>query len=152
MGQKGFTLIEMLLVVAIIGFLVAILLPAVGGYGSDAKMKAARADLRTLKSALEVYYISHGAYPPDAGTGAWGDSDCFMMTSTVSGYYRFVDQFPEDAYGTSPAVYLYDLSTNGSYYIVSSVKDSTAAPVANDGDSVTPNGASLYVTNARTTN
>ena len=82
---KGFTLIEMLLVVAIIGFLVAILLPSVGGVGEGAKVRAAKADLRTLKSGIEVYYIAFGVYPPVGGaTGGWGDSACYVISPVGS--------------------------------------------------------------------
>ena len=85
MGEKGFTLIEMLLVVAIIGFLVAILLPSVGGVGEGAKVRAVKADLRTLKSAIEVYYISFGLYPPEStDTGGWGDSACYVISPVGS--------------------------------------------------------------------
>ena len=148
MDEKGFTLIEMLLVVAIIGFLVAILLPSVGGFGANAKDKSVRADLRQLKSALEVYYISFAEYPD---MGKWGTPDSALLTADgTSGYDRIIDQFPEDPYenGTNGCNFCYDYVLNGDTYVIASDKDATAAPTA-AADQIDPNGATLLVTNAR---
>ena len=148
MGEKGFTLIEMLLVVAIIGFLVAILLPSVGTFGADAKEKAARADIRSLKSALEVYYISFSVYPD---MNAWGTKDNWLLRADgTAGYQRIIDQFPIDPYdtGVPPGSYQYDL--DGDTYVIASRKDATGAPQAVDADDKAElSGATIYATNAR---
>jgi len=149
MGEKGFTLIEMLLVVAIIGFLVAILIPSVGGFGASAKEKAAKADIRQLKSALEVYFISFSVYPPDGAT--WGTKDSALVKADgTAGYERIVDQFPIDTYDTaaSPGTYQYDV--DGNTYVITSRRDAAGAPTANDAlDKAELNGATIYATNAR---
>jgi prepilin-type N-terminal cleavage/methylation domain-containing protein len=154
MGKKGFTLIEMLLVVAIIGFLVAILLPSVGGVGADAKGKAVKADLRTLKSAVEAYYIAFGDYPPSAN---WGANNSFLLTADgTSGYSRLIDQFPVDQYedGVTGNLFTYTYvlgGLSGDTYIIASDKGATAAPTVNGAvdDEVDANSAEHYVTNAR---
>ena len=149
MKEKGFTLIEMLLVVAIIGFLVAILLPSVAGFGSDAKDKAVKADLRQLKTAVEVYYISFGAYPDDTG---WGTKDsCLLTADGTSGYNRVVDQFSADPYenGTNGNADTYAYVVSGNTYVITSDKGATAAPTVPAADQADLNGASLYATNAR---
>jgi general secretion pathway protein G len=155
MGEKGFTLIEMLLVVAIIGFLVAILLPSVGGFGATAKDNAVKADLRQLKSALEVYFISFAAYPPDDAT--WGTKDSPLLTADgTAGYERIIDQFPVDGYGetgvaNNDGTFNYDL--DGNTYIATSDKPNPGSPgncVATDAsDRGQTGGAALYVSNAR---
>lgn len=151
--DKGFTLIEMLLVVAIIGFLVAILLPSVGGVGADAKDKAVMADLRQLKSAVEVYFISFGVYPDAAGWGA--SSNDLIREDGNAGYARLIDQFPIDAYGTVCYGYTKVLGVTRQTYGIWSVKDPGgapfSAPVVAD-DAFTKNDAVLYVTNAKTIN
>lgn len=148
MRERGFTLIEVLLVVAILGFLVAILLPSVAGVGADSKDRAVRANLRQLKSALEVYGISFGSYPPVAN---WGTVDCELLTAQgQAGYKRLMDQFPEDLYETAGFgnADTYDYALNGNTYIITSDKSATAVPTAGSDSAVT-NSAELYVTNAR---
>ena len=145
--DKGFTLIEMLLVVAIVGFLVAILLPGVAGVSEGAKEKAVRADLRLLKSAVESYYISFGVYPD---TTNWGTKDNVLITADdgTNDYKRLIDQFSVDQYGTGGAVYQYDLDTGGrDTYVIYSVKGG-AAPTA--GDDLVENHTvdDIFVTNA----
>lgn len=63
MDKKGFTLIEMMIVVAIIAILVAIALPNMLGSRKAANEKAVLAELRTIGTALETYYIRENAYP-----------------------------------------------------------------------------------------
>ncbi len=68
-SKKGFTLIELLIVVAIIAILAAIAVPNFLEAQVRAKVSRAKADQRTLATALETYYVDHNAYPPN-GTPA----------------------------------------------------------------------------------
>lgn len=63
-SQTGFTLIEMLIVIVILGILAAIIIPQIGLSTSDAKLTALKANLSAMRSSLEVYNYQHnGTYP-----------------------------------------------------------------------------------------
>lgn len=66
---KAFTLIELLIVVAIIAVLAAIAVPNFLEAQARAKTSAVLSDMRAVKTALEAYQIDHGTYPPIAGDG-----------------------------------------------------------------------------------
>lgn len=65
----GFTLIELMLVVAIIGLLAAIAVPKFGNLVTKAKEASVRGKLGTLRSALSLYYADNEGYYGDGGTG-----------------------------------------------------------------------------------
>jgi len=62
-NQKGFTLVELMIVVAIIGILAAIAIPQFAKYRARAQNSAALADMRNLKTDLEGYYAEWQEYP-----------------------------------------------------------------------------------------
>ena len=61
--QRGFTLIEIMVVVVILGILAAIVAPNVIGRIDDANKTKARADIRGFESALRMYRVDNFAYP-----------------------------------------------------------------------------------------
>jgi general secretion pathway protein G len=62
-GEGGFTLVEILVVITIIGLIMALVAPRVLNYLSEAKIKAARIQIESLASTLDLYYLDTGRYP-----------------------------------------------------------------------------------------
>ena len=61
--QQGFTLIEIMVVVVILGILAALIAPNLIGRIDDARVTAARNDIRTIESALQLYRMDNFSYP-----------------------------------------------------------------------------------------
>ncbi|MGB7258141.1 MAG: type II secretion system major pseudopilin GspG, partial [Pseudolabrys sp.] len=62
-GSSGFTLIEMLVVLVIIGLIMGLVGPRVLNYLTEARVKAARLQIEALSSSLDLYYLDTGRYP-----------------------------------------------------------------------------------------
>lgn len=61
---RAFSLLEMMLVLAIIGVLLAVVGLSLGGYAERGKIRATEASLKTLKQALTTYQVEYNAFPP----------------------------------------------------------------------------------------
>jgi len=142
MTKKAFTLIELLMVIAVIGILVGILLPRFRGMQEEGNIAKAKGELRTLQSAVESYYIhNNNAYP---ATGA-----AALQTALASAVPSIIDFVPTDPFGTGD--YAYVLSGNGDYYLIYSVGagGNGSATISNAGVITETNGSScIYVSNA----
>src|SRR5215217_5598257 len=62
-AEAGFTLVEMLVVITIIGLIMALVGPRVLNYLGDSKVKAAKIQIESFSSALDLYYLDLGRYP-----------------------------------------------------------------------------------------
>jgi general secretion pathway protein G len=118
-GERGFTLVEMLVVITIIGLIMALVGPRVLNYLSESKAKTAKIQIQGLSSALDLFYLDAGRYPssaeglaalvqPPGGIGTW------------NGPYLKGGNLPADPWG-KPYVYrspgehgAYDISSLGS--------------------------------------
>jgi general secretion pathway protein G len=60
---RGFTLIEIMVVITILGILAALIVPRVVGRTDDARVAAAKQDIASLMQALKLYRLDNGAYP-----------------------------------------------------------------------------------------
>ncbi|HEZ4583225.1 TPA: pilin [Neisseria meningitidis] len=79
--QKGFTLIELMIVIAIVGILAAVALPAYQDYTARAQVSEAILLAEGQKSAVTEYYLNHGKWPG-------GNSDAGVASSsTIKGKY-----------------------------------------------------------------
>jgi general secretion pathway protein G len=115
-GDEGFTLVEILVVITIIGLIMGLVGPRVLNYLSESKAKAAAIQIQSLESALDLYYLDLGRYPTTAegltalvqrpgGTVGW------------NGPYLKNNSVPSDPWGR-PYKYR-SPSDHGAYEIVS---------------------------------
>ncbi|MDF1808737.1 MAG: type II secretion system protein [Phycisphaerales bacterium] len=68
--RSGFTLVEILIVVVILGILAAVVVPRFAGATEDARIGAFISSLKTYTDACEYYNAREGRYPVDGGSGA----------------------------------------------------------------------------------
>ena len=73
--EKGFTLVELLVVIVILGILAAVVVFAVGGSEEDANLKACIAERNTVEAAVEAYNAQVGNYPSSASQMITGTGD-----------------------------------------------------------------------------
>ncbi|HFA3812762.1 TPA: pilin, partial [Neisseria gonorrhoeae] len=79
--QKGFTLIELMIVIAIVGILAAVALPAYQDYTARAQVSEAILLAEGQKSAVTEYYLNHGKWPED------NDKAGVASSSSIKGKY-----------------------------------------------------------------
>lgn len=103
---KGFTLIEILVVVVILGILAALVVPRIMERPDEARVIAAKSDIRAIVSALKLYRLDNGVYPStDQGLVALvvrPDTGVIPRNWKQGGY---LDRVPKDPWG-APYQYL----------------------------------------------
>lgn len=101
-AQRGFTLMEIMVVIFIIGLLVAIVAPNVLGNQDQAMRQKARADIATLEQALDMYRLDNLRYPSsEQGLAALmtkPQTEPLPRQWRTDGYIR---RLPEDPWGNA---------------------------------------------------
>jgi general secretion pathway protein G len=97
-NQRGFTLIELMVVLAIIGVLAALVVPNVLNRADDARVTAAKTDVGNLMQALKLYRLDNQRYPaPEQGLQA-------LVVQPTTGpaplnWKPYIDKLPNDPWG-----------------------------------------------------
>ena len=102
--QKGFTLVEILIVVVILGILAAIVIPQFTDASSQANASRLETDLQTLRSQIELYKIQHNDNIPlvaDFAGGLTNKTDFNGTINTTSGAYGpYLQVIPTNPYNS----------------------------------------------------
>lgn len=108
---RGFTLIEILVVVVIIGILGAVIVPNLLGRPDQARITAAESDLRSLSNALDIYRLDNFQYPStDQGLEALVEKPSGFPEPKNYNPEGYIKSLPTDPWG-SP--YLYERTDAG---------------------------------------
>jgi general secretion pathway protein G len=107
--ENGFTLVEMLLVITIIGILAALVVPKMVGRSEQARQAAAHADISSIKTALDAFEVDNGYYPKSL-------QDLVQQPSNARNWHGpYLENLPQDPWG-SPYVYTYPGRHNANSY------------------------------------
>jgi general secretion pathway protein G len=131
--NKGFTLIELMVVILIIGVLAALIVPKVMSRPDEARVTAAKQDIATITQALNLYKLDNQRYPTtEQGLAALVHKP---TTSPIPNNWKsegYLDRVPKDPWGT-PYQYLQP-GVHGAIDVFSFGADRTAGGEGNDAD------------------
>ena len=145
--NKGFSLLEMIVVISVLALLISIVIPRFIGMKDQGKISQAKTELRQMKAAVVSYYLHRNPHTYPATTSTVGASRLSpdipqIITSTP----------PYDPFGASTTTeYNYTLSSNGSYYVIWSIgpDGSSATTAISNAGAVTTGGDDTCITNGR---
>ena len=141
-NARGFTLVEILIVVIILGILAAIVIPQFTSASSDARNNSTASTLQTLRSQIELFKIQHADVPPKDATALWTvlggktsttDTTAVNAAGTFGPYVQNPPANPLNGFTTVAAAsgtaagWVYTVGTNG-YYV--SATDTTGTGIS----------------------
>jgi general secretion pathway protein G len=91
-NQKGFTLVEILIVVIILAILAGVVIPQFSSSSDEAKLSVLQSDLATMRGSAELYYHQHNStYPGAVASGVPGSADAAAYFADQLTLYTDVD-------------------------------------------------------------
>jgi len=130
-GERGFTLVEILVVITIIGLIMGLVGPRVLNYLTESKAKAAKIQIESFASALDLFFLDSGRYP----SGSEGLTALVQRPGSISGWngpYLKGGLVPADPWG-NPYIYR-SPGQRGAYDIVSYGADGQEGGTGTAGD------------------
>ncbi|AXK40574.1 type II secretion system major pseudopilin GspG [Crenobacter cavernae] len=130
---RGFTLIEVLVVIAILGVLAALVVPKIMSRPDEARVVAAKQDIASLGQALKLYRLDNGRYPSaEQGLSALAERPTIAPLPKNWKPGGYLERLPQDPWGNA---YQYaSPGTHGEFDIWSLGADGEAGGEGNDAD------------------
>jgi general secretion pathway protein G len=131
LNQDGFTLIEIMVVILILGLLATIVVQSLRGAADKAKRTKAQADISELKTALDRFYLDNGFYPTSDQGGLTALVTAPSSGRAVPNYQAggYIEKLPLDPWGNQ---YIYQ-SDGNTYTLKSYGPDGVESPDDIDG-------------------
>ena len=128
MKNKGFTLVELIIVVTILGIMAAIVIPTFQGNVATAKESASKSNLMTIRTQIELYKLQHNGYPPGYINGSVADISSvplqFTGTTRIDGlpldnpvpsapflYGPYLKKIPKNSFNNLSSIAKVDVGT-----------------------------------------
>ena len=138
MKKKGFTLVELIIVITILGIMAAIVIPTFQGNVATARESASKTNLMTIRTQIELYKLQHNGVPPGYVDGAGATTDMlavqFIGTTTVTGLPS-PSTVPSDPFLYGPYLKKIPVNPFNKLSTIASVDVGTAFSAAVDGTS-----------------
>jgi general secretion pathway protein G len=106
-AKKGFTLVEILIVVVILGILAAIVIPQFTNASQEAKLSALKSNLQTVRAQIQLYKIQHNDSPPAVATF---END--MTVIDANGFGPYLERVPNNPFTNDNTVGAWDAGTS----------------------------------------
>lgn len=159
--QKGFTLVEILIVVVILGILAAIVIPQFSEASTEAKISSSLSSLQTLRSQISLYKIQHNDNPPKSGVFEAAMTKCSNANAaavtdyadrstenkTTHPYGPYLQSVPKNPWNNSDTVaaadgakvgWVYDEDTGDIYLAVTDVTNTEAKTKLEEAGATAP--------------
>lgn len=126
--RMGFTLVELLVVIAMISIIVGVVIPRFKGMQDEANKGKAKAELKTLQTAVESFYMNQEPQEYPATTGTL----CLTYLNTASPVIVSAPMY--DPFESSGGEYSYEIAPSGGYYVIFSYGPNLNRDIAGVGD------------------
>ena len=133
MNEKGFTFIEVMVVVAILAVLAALVIPRIVNRSDDARHDAAKVQIRSIEGALQLYKLDNSVYPStEQGLKALVDRPTVGLIPRRWKTGGYMPKIPNDPWGT-PYKYV-NPTPRGDYEVLSLGADGQVGGEGNNAD------------------
>lgn len=127
-SPKGFTIVELLIVIVVIAILAAITIVAYNGIQARANFSSYKSDIASINKAIIMYHADNGAYPGHlaSGSGCWTNAGTRNFISGLTP--KYMTNLPLTPNGSSDNYYAYCFSPGGVDYKLMRLTSTNVSP------------------------